>query len=664
MPLDKKYLEILKKDNLNDKDYLLLEELAQTLRKRILEVVSKNGGHLSSALGAVDIIVAMHAVFDCKQHPFIFDVSHQAYAHKILTGRKDSFHTLRKYKGISGFTHPKESDLDYFIAGHSSTSISLGVGAARAFSLNKQDKIPIALIGDGSMSAGLVYEALNELGERKYPMIIILNDNEMSIAKPIGAISRHLSSLMSGSFYQGLRDNIKRFLSKMPQSATYLAKRFEESFKLITPGLLFEEFGIDYIGPIDGNDIEEVVETLKSVQNTNRPVLIHCQTIKGKGYKIAEGRYEKWHGVAPFDLLSGKPLSTSMIQSPTSVFSNKLLKMARNDSRIVGVTAAMPSGTGLDKLIDEYPHRFFDVAIAEQHATASMAAMAKEGMKPYIAIYSTFLQRAFDQIIHDVSIMKLPVVFCIDRAGIVGEDGETHQGLFDVAYLRMIPNFTLLSPRSNQTLEYILDASVDFDTPTAFRYPRGRFLFDLFLHDYHNNKEKIFRFLLQEIQDKMSTYTQCLKCLQSQMLVRDCWQHIERDNKQKKNILIIGYGNGVGRGLHTIVDLYINYHIVADLLDLVYLKPLDSKNLMAYFEEYDIIFVLSDNYKINGVASAIMELANDLYNAQSIKKIPKIVSFEIEDNFIKHGKIEKVEEHLEISPNILAYKISNIIKNN
>lgn len=643
---------------------LELQTIAEIIRHRILEVVSKNGGHLSSTLGAVELIIGMHTVFNCRENPFIYDVSHQAYAHKLLTGRYNDFDSLRQFNGISGFVAPYESEYDYFIAGHSSTSLSLAVGVAKAKKLKNLSTKPVVMIGDGAMSAGLVYEALNELGDLRLPVVIVLNDNEMSIAKPIGVMSKILSKTIASPFYQTMREKIKKIVDKMPDSAAFIAKRFEESFKLITPGLLFEEFGIDYIGPIDGNDIEEVVETLKSVQNTNRPVLIHCQTIKGKGYKIAEGRYEKWHGVAPFDLLSGKPLSTSMIQSPTSVFSNKLLKMARNDSRIVGVTAAMPSGTGLDKLIDEYPHRFFDVAIAEQHATASMAAMAKEGMKPYIAIYSTFLQRAFDQIIHDVSIMKLPVVFCIDRAGIVGEDGETHQGLFDVAYLRMIPNFTLLSPRSNQTLEYILDASVDFDTPTAFRYPRGRFLFDLFLHDYHNNKEKIFRFLLQEIQDKMSTYTQCLKCLQSQMLVRDCWQHIERDNKQKKNILIIGYGNGVGRGLHTIVDLYINYHIVADLLDLVYLKPLDSKNLMAYFEEYDIIFVLSDNYKINGVASAIMELANDLYNAQSIKKIPKIVSFEIEDNFIKHGKIEKVEEHLEISPNILAYKISNIIKNN
>lgn len=638
-----------------------LESLSQAIRDRILEVVSKNGGHLSSTLGAVELIVGMHAVFDCKTHPFIYDVSHQAYAHKLLTGRYKEFATLRQYNGISGFIAPYESEYDYFIAGHSSTSLSLAVGVAKAKKLKNETTKPIVMIGDGSMSAGLVYEALNELGELKLPVVIILNDNEMSIAKPIGAISKILSATIATPFYQSMKEKIKKVVDKMPEGAAFIAKRFEESFKLITPGLLFEEFGIDYIGPIDGNNIEEVITTLKKTQNMNRPVLIHCQTTKGKGYQIAEGRYEKWHGVAPFDLSSGKPLSVASIQSPTSVFSNKLLEMAKQDSRIVGVTAAMPSGTGLDKLLDEYPHRFFDVAIAEQHATTSMAAMAKEGFKPYVAIYSTFLQRAFDQIIHDVGIMNLPIVFCIDRAGIVGEDGETHQGLFDIAYLRMIPHFTLIAPRDNATLEFVLEFSKNTQSPLAMRYPRGKFLinafFQAFEHENMQDSMQIFyKKVMQNLQANTESYESCLKHKQAQMIL----SHSNCFNTQPQ-ILIIGYGNGVGRGLFVATQLFRDYAIQADLLDLIYLKPLDTPTLIQCFKKYDYIFVLSDSYKINGVGSSIMELALTLYSNASIAKIPKIISFEIDDKFIRHGKTEDIEKSLGIDTDSLVEKIKYII---
>ncbi|PAF50660.1 1-deoxy-D-xylulose-5-phosphate synthase [Helicobacter sp. 13S00477-4] len=610
MYLPQKYLK------LSDKDIPFLKNLCEQIRVRILEVVSNNGGHLSSTLGAVELIVAMHNVFDCLENPFIYDVSHQAYAHKLITGRWDSFKTLRQFDGISGFIKPTESRYDYFIAGHSSTSISIGVGVAKSFALKGEDSIPIALIGDGSMSAGLAYEALNELGDRKFPMIIILNDNEMSIAKPIGAISKYLSHLIAGPMYQSLRDRIKKILVRMPDSASYIARRFEESFKLITPGILFEEMGINYIGPIDGHNLEEIIHSLKLAKEMRAPVIIHAQTTKGKGYEIAEGKYEKWHGVSPFDINTGKSKKISISKSPTDIYAEFLDILAQKDEKIVGVTAAMPGGTGLGALIDKYPNRFWDVAIAEQHAVASMASMAKEGFKPFISIYSTFLQRAYDQIIHDVGIMSLPVKFAIDRAGIVGEDGETHQGLFDVAYLRSVPNMTLFAPRDNNTLKKALIFASEYSLgPCAFRYPRGKFILD---DGIFNGSDFIFgksEFLLE----------------------------------RQKDILLIGYGNGVGRGYEVLLSLK-EFGIEASLLDLRFLKPLDI-NLKDILPQYRFIFVFSDNYKINGVASALFEYAMEWDLKLNLK------SFEIKDEYIPHGNISEVEKSLCLDKKSLSTKI-------
>jgi 1-deoxy-D-xylulose-5-phosphate synthase len=369
-----------------------LTHYCEELRAKIIQTVSKNGGHLSSNVGAVELIVAMHYVFDVEHDPFIFDVSHQSYAHKLITDRWDSFATLRELDGISGYTRPDESKYDYFIAGHSSTSISLAVGAAKAIALKKEQnkRVPIALIGDGSLSAGMVYEALNELGDRRYPVVIILNDNKMSIAKPIGAVSKFLSQAMAGNFYQKIKKITEQILQYLPEGATYMAKKFEESLKLITPGMLFEELGIDYIGPIDGHDLESLIKALQSAKNLKKPVIVHTQTLKGKGYEMAEGYYEKWHGVGPFDVTSGEALKQGVSKNATTMYSEALFELAQKHDNVVGVTAAMPSGTGLSKLIQTYPTRFWDVAIAEQHAVTSMCAMAKEGFKPYVSIYSTF----------------------------------------------------------------------------------------------------------------------------------------------------------------------------------------------------------------------------------------------------------------------------------
>ena len=601
--------------NIKDKNIDELKDISKNLRNTILNTVSKNGGHLSSPIGAVDLIVGMHYVFDVKRDPFIFDVSHQAYAHKLLTDRADKFSTLRQFGGISGYTKPNESDYDYFVAGHSSTSISLAVGAAKAIKLKKEDRTPIAFIGDGSMSAGMVYEALNELGDKKYPVVIILNDNEMSISKPIGAISKYLSKKMAENSYQRFRKFTEKILEHFPESASYMARKMEDWLKLITPGMLFEELGIDYIGPIDGHNLEEIIETLKVAKEFKGPVIVHAQTLKGKGYAKAEGYYENWHGVGPFDLKSGEPLKKKSGKNATTLFSDALLELAKKYDNVVGVTAAMPSGTGLKKCMDKFPERFWDVAIAEQHAVTSMAALAKEGFKPFVAIYSTFLQRAYDQVIHDCCLMALPVVFAIDRAGIVGEDGETHQGLFDISYLRTIPNMTLFAPRDEKSMKYAVWFAYKMQTPCAFRYPRGNFL-------------------------DSSKFPSCEYELGKSQLL-----------KEGKDILFIGYGNGVGRACETYETL--DNSLDPAILDLVFAKPLDEEMLLKLSKEYKKWYIFSDSVKIGGIYTAILEFLND----KDIKDV-ELESFEYDDIFIEHGSIKEVEQSLGLLPKQIAEKLS------
>lgn len=592
------------------------EELAANLREKIIEVVSQNGGHLSSNLGAVELSIAMHTVFDCERDPFIFDVSHQSYAHKLLTGREGAFHTLRQFGGLSGYTKPCEGD--YFIAGHSSTSISLLVGVCKAIRLKNEQRTPVALIGDGAMSAGMVYEALNELGDRKYPCVILLNDNEMSISKPIGAISKYLSGAMASTFYQKFKKQVEGVLSYLPQSATYMAKRFEEGFKLITPGILFEELGLEYIGVIDGHNISELINAMKKAKAMQKPCIIHAQTVKGKGYAPAEGKNAKWHGVGAFDRQTGLALKKATGKSATELFSQNLLALAAKDERVVGVTAAMPSGTGLDALMESYPERFFDVAIAEQHAVTSMAAMAKEGFRPFIAIYSTFLQRAYDQVIHDCAIMNLNVIFAIDRAGIVGEDGETHQGAFDVSYLSAVPNFTLCAPRDAAMLEGIMNYALTHQGPLAFRYPRGNFL----LND---------EFAPCEIAVAKS---QILAAAQSE-------------------IAFLGYGQGVGVAKAVRDGFGEDF---AHLIDLIFIKPLDEELLSELAKKTRLWFVFSPTAKRGGVGCILRDAAARL--GWDVR----VVSFEFEDEFIEQGSLAEVEAHLGLDAASLHRKIEQEIQ--
>ena len=589
-----------------------LNTVAKDIREKILQTVSQNGGHLSSTMGATDLIVAMHKVFDVEKDPFIFDVSHQAYAHKLLTGRWDEFDTLRQFNGVCGYTKPSESKYDYYVAGHSSTSISLAVGAAKAIALKGEERVPVAFIGDGSMSAGMVYEAMNELGDRKYPVVIILNDNEMSIAKPIGAISKLLSQTMAGSFYQRFKGRVEKVLEHFPDSASYMAKRFEESFKLITPGILFEEMGIEYIGPVDGHDIESLIETMEVAKALGKPVIIHAQTTKGKGYEIAEGTKEHWHGVSAFDLKTGEAPKKSGAKAATAIFSETLVQLADEDEKVVGVTAAMPTGTGMTAVMEKYPERFWDVAIAEQHAVTSMGPLAKEGFKPFCTIYSTFLQRGYDQVIHDICLMDLPVVFAMDRAGIVGEDGETHQGVFDISFLRAIPNMTLFAPYNETTMKLAMAFAKEYEHPCAFRYPRGAFL-------AKDRESKTFALGKSELL------------------------------QEGDEILFIGYGNGVGRAEQTAALMDENIAI----LDLRFVKPLDEVMLLALSQKYKRWYVFSDSAKQGGVGSAILECLSQ-------NKINDIVltSFEYDDAFITHGNTKLVEESLGILPEQLAKKIS------
>jgi 1-deoxy-D-xylulose-5-phosphate synthase len=599
---------------IKDKSVKELETLSQDIRDRIIDVVSRKGGHFSSTLGAVELTLGMHYVFDAYSDPFIFDVSHQCYPHKLLTGRWEEFETVRQFGGLSGFTKPNESPADYFVAGHSSTSISLAVGAAKAIALKKENRVPIVMIGDGSMTAGMVYEALNELGDIKLPVVIILNDNEMSIAKPIGAISKYLSKLLAGKYYQGFKGKVDKFIKKnMPEGTTYIAKRMEEALKLITPGILFEEMGIDYIGPIDGHDIAEIIDTLQIAKAMGKPVIVHARTVKGKGYPIAEGQHECWHGVGPFNIQDGVFIKKEAPKAATAVFADALLELAQNHENVVGVTAAMPSGTGINKLMKEFPDRFWDVAIAEQHAITSMAAMAKEGFKPFITIYSTFLQRGFDQIIHDVCILNLPVVFAMDRAGIVGNDGETHQGAFDISYLRFIPNMILFAPRDNKTLESGLEFAYNLTSPCAIRYPRGAF---------------------QELIYPSTPFT----LGKAELL---------KEGSCKK--LFIGYGAGVSRAIET---ASLHKDDIA-ILDLRFIKPIDKDTLVELAKKYNDWYVFSDSQKQGGVASAILEVLNE-------KKIHNVdvTSFEYDDNFIEHGDTKQVEESLGLLPHQLVLKIN------
>jgi 1-deoxy-D-xylulose-5-phosphate synthase len=455
----------------------VLPQLAEELRRELIDIVSVTGGHLGSSLGVVELTLALHYVFNTPEDRLIWDVGHQAYIHKLLTGRRERMRTLRQAGGLSGFTKRSESEYDPFGAAHSSTSISAGCGFATARDLKGDKNKVISVIGDGSMSAGMAYEAMNNAGAADTPLIVILNDNDMSIAPPVGALSAHLSRLVSSRSYRGVRSLAKRLALKLPRPLAIAARRVEEYARgLVTGGTLFEELGFYYVGPIDGHNLEHLIPVLENVRDMQAgPILVHVVTQKGKGYAPAEASADKYHGVTKFNVLTGEmKKSKTNLPSYTSVFADALVAEGKADPRVVAVTAAMPAGTGLDRFAKEFPARFFDVGIAEQHAVTFAAGMAAEGLKPFCAIYSSFLQRAYDQVMHDVALQNLPVRFAIDRAGLVGADGATHAGSFDVTYLATLPNLVVMAAADEVELMHMVATQARYDeNPIALRYPRG-----------------------------------------------------------------------------------------------------------------------------------------------------------------------------------------------
>jgi 1-deoxy-D-xylulose-5-phosphate synthase len=456
-----------------------LEILAEDIRRVIIETCSKNGGHLAPSLGTVELTLAIHYVFDAPRDRIVWDVGHQAYAHKLITGRREQFHTLRKSGGLCGFPRREESIYDTFSVGHSSTSISASAGMAEARCLKGETFKVVAVIGDGSMSAGMAFEGLNWAGDRKKDLIIILNDNEMSISPNVGALSAYLNQIMTGRRVTKLRNDVKQFLRGIPnigEQVVKISRHAEEALKsFLTPGALFEELGFEYVGPLEGHRLDHLIRMLRNVKDHNRPVLVHVLTKKGKGYPPAEQEPMKFHGIGPFDAATGTVAAdTSGIPSYTEVFGQTLVKLARENPRVVAITAAMCSGTGLDIYAKEFPERFFDVGIAEQHGVTFAAGLATEGIIPVVAVYSTFMQRAYDQVLHDVCLQKLPVVLAMDRGGIVGDDGATHNGVFDFSYLRAIPNIVVMAPGDENELQHMLKTAVEYGGPASVRYPRGK----------------------------------------------------------------------------------------------------------------------------------------------------------------------------------------------
>ncbi|OGL40756.1 MAG: 1-deoxy-D-xylulose-5-phosphate synthase [Candidatus Schekmanbacteria bacterium GWA2_38_9] len=585
-----------------------LDVLASEIRELIIKIISQNGGHLASSLGVVELTIALHYVFNAPDDKIVWDVGHQSYAHKILTGRKDKFSTIRKYKGLSGFPHPEESIYDPFTAGHASTSISVSLGIAEAMRHLKEENYVIAVVGDGSLTGGLAYEGLNHAGRFKKNFIVVLNDNEMSISPNVGAIAAYLSKVTTGTRYMKFRKEIETLLKSIPKIGTRVAKqvrKLEEAIKsLIVPGIIFEELGFKYVGPIDGHNIHYLIETLKNVKEIQSPVLIHVITQKGKGYKYAEENPCTFHGVTSFEIESGcfsKEKST--VPSYTQVFGETVLKLAEKDERVVAVTAAMAEGTGLCIFRDKFPERFYDVGIAEQHGITFAAGMASKGLKPIVAIYSTFLQRGFDQIIHDVCIPNLPVIFAIDRAGIVGSDGVTHQGVFDISYLRFMPNMIVMSPKDENELQHMLYTAINMNQPVAIRYPRS-----------------IGTGVVIEKEFKL------IEVGKAEVI------------KKGKDVALLAIGNMVYPSLCASEKLEKD-GIRTAVVNSRFIKPLDRTTICNIASEVNIVITIEENVLQGGFGSAVLEILteNGLANSVSCR-------IGIPDEFVEHGSQVELRE--------------------
>ncbi|MCD8036159.1 MAG: 1-deoxy-D-xylulose-5-phosphate synthase [Clostridiales bacterium] len=604
-----------------------LNRLALELRAFLLENVSKTGGHLASNLGVVELTLALHYCLNTPEDKIVWDVGHQAYIHKIITGRKDEFSSLRQLDGLSGFPKPNESEYDSFTAGHSSTSISIALGLACARDLAGGNEKIVAVIGDGSMTGGVAFEALNNAGRYNRNLIVILNDNQMAISNNVGAISRHLGELRTESRYIEAKDGVKKILERIPGSEPFVdsVKRTKKRIKyMFVPGVVFEELGFRYIGPVDGHNIEELIGTINRAKNLDGPVLIHVRTIKGKGYKYAEKNPEDYHGVNPFDLKTGKAAKKSALPSYSSVFGKTLERLAEKDKKIVAVSAAMCKGTGLAGFAEKYPDRFFDVGIAEQHAVSFSAAFAKEGYKPVFAVYSTFLQRGYDEIMQDVCLQNLHVVFGVDRAGIVGSDGETHQGIYDLSYLSHMPNMTVMVPKNGAELEKMVEFALnDMDSPTAIRYPRG------------------------EITEKFAENTADIEYGRSEIL------------KDGEKIAIINCGTVLNETTAICEGLEKEGYRPL-LANLRFVKPVDTGLLKEISEKCDYIFTVEDNVLTGGAGSEVLNALNDL----GLMKKVIFHAFGFPDVFVEHGKRDELFSRYGLDGDTICNEIKKRVENN
>ncbi len=606
-----------------------LKQISEELRDELIDVVSETGGHLGAGLGVVELTIALHYVFDTPKDKLVWDVSHQCYPHKIITGRRDRIKTLRKGGGLSGFTKRSESEYDPFGAAHSSTSISSTLGMAVAKKLSNNNNNVIAVIGDGAMSAGMAYEAMNNAGALKSKLIVVLNDNDMSIAKPVGAMSKYLAKLLSGKLYFSLRETVKMVISAFSKRFSQKAGKAEDILRsLVTGGTLFSELGFYYIGPVDGHDVDNLVSIFENVKNSNHqgPILIHVRTQKGKGYKPAEDSGDKYHGVSKFNVATGEQTKAkSIAPSYTKVFAETLIKHAEQDTKIIGITGAMPSGTGLNLFEKKFPDRTFDVGIAEQHAVTFAAGLATEGYKPFTAIYSTFLQRAYDQVVHDVAIQSLPVRFAIDRAGLVGADGPTHAGSFDITYLSTLPNFIVMGASDESELVKMINTSVNInDRPSAFRYPRGNGV----------------GINLPSINDTLKI-------------------GVGRVIKEGKKAAIINFGARLEECKKASKILF-DKGIDITIIDARFAKPLDEKLIMELANNHEVLITIEEG-SVGGFGSHVMQFLSD----RGVFDIGlKFRSMILPDIFLDQDTPDKMYEKAGLDSLSIANKIVETLNSN
>jgi len=606
-----------------------LEQISDELRDELIDVVSETGGHLGAGLGVVELTVALHYVFDTPKDKLVWDVSHQCYPHKIITGRREKIKTLRKGGGLSGFTKRTESEYDPFGAAHSSTSISSTLGMAVAKKLSNNNNNVIAVIGDGAMSAGMAYEAMNNAGALKSNLIVVLNDNDMSIARPVGAMSKYLAKLLSGKLYFSLRETIKMIISAFSKRFSQKAGKAEDLLRgIVTGGTLFSELGFYYIGPVDGHDVDSLVQIFENVKNSKHqgPVLIHTRTQKGKGYKPAEESGDKYHGVAKFNIATGEQAkSNSNAPSYTKVFAETLIKHAEQDTKIVGITGAMPSGTGLNLFEKKFSDRTFDVGIAEQHAVTFAAGLATEGYKPYVAIYSTFLQRAYDQVVHDVALQSLPVRFAIDRAGLVGADGPTHAGSFDITYLSTLPNFVVMAASDESELVKMINTSVHInDRPSAFRYPRGN-----------------------GVGIEIPAITEFLEIGKGRII------------QEGKKAAILNFGTRLEE-CKKASELLSKKGVNITIIDARFSKPLDEKLIIEAATNHEVLISIEEG-SIGGFGSHVMQFLSD---RGIFDRGLKFRSMILPDLFIDQDTPEKMYEKAGLDSLSIANKIEETLKSN